>query len=58
MTIPEMAAWEPSPETFEYLSNEEKRERYLALGSNQYVRVKSPGLAGQRNMRMNYVVMP
>ncbi|STF64229.1 Uncharacterised protein [Escherichia coli] len=27
---------------FEYLSNEEKRERYLALGSNQYVRVKSP----------------
>ncbi|MFG0647243.1 nucleotide-binding domain-containing protein [Leclercia adecarboxylata] len=31
-----------SRDFFEYLSNEEKRERYLALGSNQYVRVKSP----------------
>ncbi|HHU7269363.1 TPA: nucleotidyltransferase, partial [Escherichia coli] len=27
---------------FEYLSNEERKERYLALGSNQHVRVKSP----------------
>lgn len=31
-----------SRDFFEYLSNEERRERYLALGSNQYVRVKSP----------------
>ncbi|WP_447880639.1 nucleotide-binding domain-containing protein [Serratia fonticola] len=27
---------------FEFLSNEERRERYHALGSNQYVQVKSP----------------
>lgn len=31
-----------SKDFFEYLSNEERRERYLALGSNQHVRVKSP----------------
>jgi hypothetical protein len=31
-----------SRDFFEYLSNEERKERYLALGSNQYVRVKSP----------------
>ncbi len=43
MTIPEMAALGAlARDFFEYLSNEEKRERYLALGSNQYVRVKSP----------------
>lgn len=58
MTIPEMAAGSPRQRLFEYLSNEERKERYLALGSNQHVRVKSPGLAGQRNTRMNYVVMP
>ncbi|EPC0822245.1 TPA: nucleotidyltransferase [Escherichia coli] len=29
-------------EFFEYLSNEEKHERYPALGSNQHVSVKSP----------------
>lgn len=36
-------------EFFEYLSNEEKHERYPALGSN--------GLVGQRNKHMNYAVM-
>jgi len=39
---------------FEYLSNEERRERYLALGSNQYVRVKSPwfGRAAQHGYEL------
>lgn len=31
-----------SRDFFEFLSNEERKERYLALGSNQYVRVKTP----------------
>jgi hypothetical protein len=37
-----MAVWESSPETFLNICQMRREGRYLALGSNQYVRVKSP----------------